>query len=85
MKFFDKLFTVLVKNSIYSIVLLAAFILFMHFADGHFLNGILTAVSALVMYVCIVLLYQEFKKTPDPKKPAKPVAKKAVKKTAKRK
>ena len=86
MKFLEKLFAVLVKNSVYSIVLLAAFILFMHFTDNHFIDGVLTAISALIIYVCVVVLYQEFKKMPAPKKaPAKkPVAKKAAKKPVKK-
>lgn len=78
MNFFQKLGRVLTKNIAYTVILVVAFILFLYFAEGNLIGGILTALSALVVYVCIALLYQEYKKMFP--------AKKAVsKKTSKRK
>lgn len=81
MNFFDKLKKVLAANIAYTVVLVFGIILFLYFADGDLIGGALTAVSALVVYVCIALLYGEYKKIPN----AKPVAKPVAKKTAKRK
>ena len=78
MNFFQKLGRVLTKNIAYTVILVVAFILFLYFAEGNLIGGILTALSALVVYVCIALRYQEYKKMFP--------AKKAVsKKTSKRK
>ena len=46
-------------------------ILFLYFAGGDLIAGVFTALSALVVYVCITLLYQEYKKMPADKKVAK--------------
>ena len=62
MNFFEKLGRVLAKNVTYTIVLVVAFILFLYFAEGNLIGGILTAMAALVVYVCVMLLYQEYKK-----------------------
>ena len=84
MNFFEKLGKVLLDNIAYTVILVIALILFLYFAEGDLIAGILTALSALVVYVCVLLLYQEYKKLPAGKKA--PVAKKsAPKKSAKRK
>ena len=79
MKFFDKLGKVLTNNLAYTIILVVALILFLYFAEGDLIAGILKALSALVVYVCVTLLYGEYEKTPTPKnaataKAVKPVA-----------
>ena len=68
MSFFEKLGKVLAKNILYTITLIVAFILFLYFAEGDMIGGILTALSALVVYVSVLLLYQEYKKMPAAKK-----------------
>ncbi len=68
MNFFDKLGKVLASNIAYTIVLVLGVILFLYFAGGDLIAGIFTAISALVVYVCCVLLYQEYKKLPAGKK-----------------
>lgn len=78
MNFFEKLGRVLMKNVAYTAILVVAFILFLYFAGGNLIGGILTALSALVVYVCVALLYQEYKKT-------YPAKKKVAKKSGKRK
>ena len=82
MKFFDKLGKVLTNNLAYTIILVIALVLFLYFAEGDLIAGILTALSALVVYVCVTLLYGEYEKTPAPKKAVaeKPAKKVAVKK-----
>ena len=80
MNFFEKLGKVLAANIAYTVVLVFGLILFLYFAGGDLIAGILTAVSALVVYVCIALLYGEYKKLP--KTTAKPVANKAPAKKA---
>ena len=80
MKFFEKLKKVLAANMAYTLILVFGLILFLYFANGDLIGGVLTALSALVVYVCIALLYGEYKKIPAEKPAAKkPVAKKAVK------
>ena len=75
MTFFEKLGKVLTKNIGYTIILVVAFVFFLYFAEGDLIAGLLTALSALVVYVCVVFLYQEYKKLPAAatakKKPAK--------------
>ena len=68
MSFFEKLGKVLTNNIVYTITLIVAFILFLYFAKGDMIGGILTALAALVVYVCVLLLYQEYKKMPAAKK-----------------
>ena len=80
MKFFEKLGRVLVKNIVYTITLVVAFILFLYFAGGDMIGGILTALAALVVYVSIALLYQEYKKMPNTKTTAKKTPVKRAKK-----
>lgn len=81
MNFFAKLGKLLLDNITYTVILAFGLILFLYFADGDLISGIFTAVSALVVYVCIALLYGEYKKMPKTVA-AKPVAKKAVAKKA---
>ena len=72
MDFFDKLGKVLTANIVYTIVLVLGIILFLYFAGGDLIAGLFTAISALLVYVCCALLYQEYKKLPATKKaPAK--------------
>lgn len=68
MTFFEKLGKVLTANIAYTVVLIFGIILFLYFANGDLIAGALTALSALVVYVCIALLYQEYKKMPGKKK-----------------
>lgn len=79
MNFFEKLGKVLTANIAYTVVLVFGLILFLYFAGGDLIAGIFTAISALVVYVCIALLYGEYKKMP------KTVAKKAPAKKSKKK
>jgi len=65
MNFFEKLGKVLMANIAYTVVLVFGFILFLYFAGGDLIAGIFTALSALVVYVCVTLLYQEYKKMPN--------------------
>ena len=84
MNFFEKLKKVLSANVAYTVILVFGVVLFLYFADGDFIAGIFTAISALVVYVCIAMLYSEYKKLsstakkPVAKPSAKPVAKKTV-------
>lgn len=71
MNFFEKLGKVLTANITYTVVLIFGLILFLYFAGGDLIAGIFTALSALVVYVCCTLLYQEYKKMPADKKVAK--------------
>ena len=73
---FDKLLGVLSKNLGYTVVLVAAILLFAVFSDG-LIPGLITAVSALLAYTCIMALYKEYKAVPAKKAPAK-VARKSV-------
>ncbi len=63
---FEKLLNVLSKNLGYTVVLVAAIILFAVFSDG-LISGLITAVSALLAYTCIMALYGEYKKEPAKK------------------
>lgn len=66
MKTLEKILSVLVKNLGYTVVLVLAIILFAMFSDG-LISGIITALSALLAYACIMALYNEFKKEPGTK------------------
>lgn len=72
----DKLLTVLKKNMGYTIILAIAIVFFGYFSDG-LIPGLITAVSALLAYACIMALYAEYKKISSKK--ATPVKKKAKK------
>lgn len=79
---FEKLLNVLAKNLGYTVVLAVAVLLFAVFSDG-LIAGLITAVSALLVYTCVQALYQEYKKEPAKKSaPAKKAtsAKKKAKK-----
>lgn len=89
---FEKILSVFGKNLSYTIVLAIAIIFFAYFSDG-LIPGIMTAISALVAYTCVVMLYKEFKnefaakKTVAVKEAAvkkAPAKKKATKKTSKK-
>lgn len=75
MTFFEKLGKVLTANIAYTIILVFGVILFLYFAGGDLIAGIFTAISALVVYVCVALLYQEYKKVPAKKSSGKKVNK----------
>lgn len=57
---FNKLLTVLSKNLGYTVILAVALLLFALFSDG-LVAGLITAVSALLVYTCVSALYQEYK------------------------
>lgn len=67
MNFFEKLGKVLAANIAYTVMLVFGLILFLYFAGGDLIAGVFTAISALVVYVCCALLYQEYKKAPATK------------------
>lgn len=69
----EKILSVLVKNLGYTVLLILSIVLFAIFSDG-LISGIITAVSALLAYACIMALATEFKKQPS--KPAKSTKKK---------
>lgn len=81
MDFFKRLGKLFAANVAYTVILVFGLILFLYFAGGDLIAGIFTAISALVVYVCIALLYGEYKKmfaaskTVAKKTPAKKSAK----------
>lgn len=81
MKFFEKLLAVLSKNMGYTLVLAVSLLLFAIFSDG-LIAGLITAVSALLVYTCIEALYKEYKQLPVAK--AAPAKKAPAKKKAKK-
>ena len=81
-KMLNRIANVLSKNLGYKVVLVAAIILFAVFSDG-LISGLITAVSALLGYTCIVALVKEYKNEPAPK--AAPAKKAPVKKTGTKK
>ncbi len=70
MKTFEKILSVMTKNLGYTVVLLIAIALFAIFSSG-LLAGLITAASALIAYICIDLLYKEYKKVAPAKKKKK--------------
>lgn len=60
MKTIEKILTVLTKNLGLTIMLVLSIVLFAIFSDG-LIRGIITAASAFMAYVSIVLLYKEYK------------------------
>ncbi len=76
---FDKLLHVLKNNIGYTIILAIAIIFFGYFSDG-LIPGLITAVSALLAYACIMALYGEYKKLPAKKVAKTTPAKKKAKK-----
>ncbi len=79
MKTFDKIVGVLARNIAYTVTLAVAIVLFAIFSDG-LLPGLITAASAMVAYVCIELLYKEFKNASEPRSVKKTTAKSTKKK-----
>ena len=86
MNTFEKIMNVFGKNLGYTIVLIVAVIFFAYFSDG-LIPGLLTAVSALVVYICGTGLYRAFRDAFSNKKTvsatvksetAKPAAKKTT-------
>ena len=69
---FEKLLNVLSKNLGYTVVLAVALLLFAIFSDG-LVAGLITAISALLVYTCAQALYHEYKAIPSKK--AAPVKK----------
>jgi len=61
MKTFEKILNVLTKNLGVTAVLVLAIVLFAWFSCG-LLSGVITAVSAMVGYTCVDILYKEYKK-----------------------
>lgn len=70
MKTIEKILNVLAKNLGYTVVLVAAIILFAVFSGG-LLSGLITAGSALIGYACIAALYKQFKAEDTPKRVSK--------------
>jgi hypothetical protein len=62
-----KIISVMGNNLGYTVVLLVSIALFGIFSAG-LLAGLITAASALIAYICVDLLYKEFKKAPQKKK-----------------
>lgn len=60
---FERILNVLTKNMGYSLLLVISLLMFAVFSDG-LIPGLITAVSALLVYACIMALYKEYKKTP---------------------
>ena len=73
MNAFEKILNVLAKNLGYTVVLVAAIVLFAIFSDG-LISGLITAISALLAYTCIVAIAREYRKVsskPAPKSKSK--------------
>ncbi len=82
MKVLEKIVNVLARNIMYTITLAVAIVLFAVFSDG-LIPGLITAASALVVYVCVEFLYREYKHTSAPR--PVPAKSKPAKKTVKKK
>lgn len=80
---FERILNVLAKNMGYTLLLVVSLLMFAVFSDG-LIAGLITAVSAMLVYACAATLYKEYKKLGTVKtvsahtKPAKkkPAAKK---------
>ena len=89
MNTFEKILGVFGKNLAYTIELIIAVIFFAYFSDG-LIPGLITAFSALVVYICGAGLYREFKSAFSGKKTVTatvkkaPAKKSAAKKTSKK-
>lgn len=77
----EKILNVLAKNLGYTVVLGIAIVLFAIFSDG-LISGVITALSAVIGYTCVVMLYKEFAKAPAAK-PTRAAKKPAARKKAK--
>ena len=75
MNIFEKIVNVLARNILYTITLAVAIVLFAIFSDG-LMPGLITAASAMIAYVCVELLYKEYKKATAPRSTKKTTTKK---------
>lgn len=66
----EKLLKVLKDNMMYTIVLVAAIVLFLYQTNFDIISGALTTVSCVVATVCAVVLVRAYKTVPSPKKAA---------------
>ncbi len=76
MKTLDRILNVFGKNLGYTLVLIVAIVFFAYFSDG-LIPGLLTAVSALVAYICGAGLYRAFRDEFSGKKTVTATVKKA--------
>lgn len=63
---FERILNVLTKNMGYSLLLVVSLLMFAVFSDG-LIPGLITAVSAMLVYACVMTLYKEYKKMPTVK------------------
>lgn len=66
----EKLLKVLKDNMMYTIVLIAAIVLFLYTTNFDIIGGALTTVACVVATVCVVFLVKAYKATPSAKKAA---------------
>lgn len=64
----EKLLKVLKDNMMYTIVLIAAVVLFLYTTEFDIIGGALTALSGVIATVCVVFLVKAYKTVPAPKK-----------------
>ena len=64
----EKLLNVLKSNMMYTIVLVAAIVLFLYTTNFDIIGGALTALSGVIATVCVVVLVRAYKSAPAPKK-----------------
>ncbi|MDE6250785.1 MAG: hypothetical protein K2M34_04095 [Alphaproteobacteria bacterium] len=64
----EKLLKVLKDNMMYTIVLIAAIVLFLYTTNFDIIGGALTALSGVIATVCVVVLVRAYKAMPAPKK-----------------
>lgn len=57
---FERILNVLTKNMGYALLLVVSLLMFAVFSDG-LIPGLITAVSAMLVYACVVALYKEYK------------------------
>ena len=63
---FERILNVLTKNMGYSLLLVVSLLMFAVFSDV-LIPGLITAVSAMLVYACVMALYKEYKKMPTVK------------------
>ncbi|MGN0916669.1 MAG: hypothetical protein ACI4NZ_00470 [Candidatus Enterousia sp.] len=66
----EKLLKVLKDNMMYTIVLIAAIVLFLYTTNFDIIGGALTALSGVIATVCVVFLVKAYKAAPSAKKAA---------------
>ena len=64
----EKLLKVLKDNMMYTIVLIAAIVLFLYTTNFDIIGGALTALSGVIATVCVVVLVRAYKAMSAPKK-----------------